>query len=202
MQRFLNILQRIFAQMFVPPSRPDAEFHFCLSGVPPFILARTETGMVYKIMPDGTTTLLVGGSYPVPMTGEFCPYPETLWRLHFGIFFRRYGRLLPKIALGVIALASVQILLVGTSAESFLQTFIVVMDCLLLFGLAAALVALVAWNFKRGLTINFGETDGLLSAGWPDINPDILCVTENPDEAPYILADKIENVRDGQQPGQ
>ncbi len=202
MQRILDILQRIFAQMFVPPSRPDAEFHFCLSGVPPFILARTETGMVYKIMPDGTTTLLVGGTYPVPMTGEFCPYPETLWRLHVGIFFRQYGRLLPKIALGVIALLCVQVLLIGTGGEAFLPTFVAVMDCLLLFGLAASFVALVVWNYKRGLTIKFGDTDGLLSAGWPDIRPDILCVTDSQDEQPYILADKIENVRVGQQPGQ
>lgn len=202
MQRILDILQRIWAEMFVRPVRENAEFYFCVAGNPPFFLAKTDEGKIYKILEDGTTLLIAGVPNAVPLKGEFCPYPEMIWRLHVGIFFRQYGRLLPKIALVVIALLCVQVLLVGTGGEAFLPTFVAVMDCLLLFGLAASFVALVVWNYKRGLTIKFGDTDGLLSAGWPDIRPDILCVTESADEQPYILADKIENVRVEQQPGQ
>lgn len=195
MQQILSVLQGIYRELREANRLRRADFHYCLVAKPPFVAVRAPDGRVYKILADGTSSVLIG-EISAPMNGQFCPYPEALWRLNFGVWMLRNRKHFPLAIMALLGLASLQFLLSlsGSSAAMVLPTLSAVMNCLLIICFATFVTAAVLWNFGKGVKVSFGDKDSpmLLSTGWPDISPDTLIVTETEDENPEAFADRLE----------
>ena len=208
MQQILTILQGIYKEMQEANRRGAAEFHYYLNSNPPFVAAKSPEGFLYKILPDGKTSFLLGGEVGIPLPGAACPYPEVLWKLALGAWVVRNRRWFPLAILSLLGLVSLQVLLSlsGTGAAMVLPTFSAVMNCLLFVSFGAAVTAAILRNFGRGITVQFGNKDidfgGLLESGSVDISPDILVASASEGESPLAYIERVEAARTVQADGQ
>lgn len=182
-------------------------FLYQLHQNPPHIVAKYEGGFTYKVLLDGTTTFLIEGGYEVPAPG--CPCPDVLAVAKFWRFVLRHRRSLVLAAFGVVALASLQFLLMFMPGNdelywSFVNLFSFWMNATLLVAFAFAFAGAAIWNFGKGLHIETRKQQDtpLLNAGQISIHPDIMVASLSPDETTDKFADRMEESRDGQVAGQ
>lgn len=192
----LSVLHQIGGELKALNARPRPAIMYYLGESLPYALATMPDGVVFKVLPDGSTHMSIAGVF-VPVPG--CPCPEAIWRLNVGVFAWRHRKQIPLALACLLGLASLQFLLStvpgAPGAAWFADWFSAVMNAALVSLGAVALVAVAIWNFRRGLTVRLGQADAdvqLLFAGQTDISPDILVMSETDNEPPVHFAERIE----------
>lgn len=192
---FLNELSRIAREISRLNARPMPAVMYYLNESPPYAQAKYPDGTVFNIFPDGSTQILIAGNFfPVPG----CPVPEAIFRLNVGAFIWKYRKSMPLAVMCLLGLVALQFLLStipgAPGAAWFVDYFAATMNCLIITLAAACLVAFVVRNFGAGITIKFGgDPAGLLESGLPNIDPDVLVMSDSEDETGGQLAERIKS---------
>lgn len=184
----------------------DIRVYYCVNGTPPALEVHWN-GDKYRVLQSGKTFVFVGET-PLPLPG--CPFLRELATLQMFVGFRRAMRWLPLVVLVTMAWVVGQWLLWSipdSPAEEMRYSFVSVLSWWMNVGLVAlsvlSVLSVAVWNFGHGLKIQTNaDTDtNALSAGQPDISPDIFVLSVR-DESGQDFMDRLDNVRRGQKPGQ
>lgn len=191
---FIAILTQIQRNLSALAYQPRPEVVYFLDAVTPYAQVTYPDGRTFKIRQDGTTTANIAGlDLPCP-----CPYPDAIWRLNTAVFVRRHRKYLPLAIVGLIALASLQLLVAAIpgapGAAWFVDYFAAAMNAVLLTLALLCIVAFALHNFGRGIEVRFSQPDTdapLLTAGQLDISPDVLVVSTSDSEQPDTFARRV-----------
>ena len=193
---------------FSEPNR-DATFYHNLSDTPPHVIAK-HRGATYRIDVTGATWYCLGDTIRVPAPGN--PFPRELATLQAAVAFRRFAPALPWLVFGVAALVIIQAILwslpdapVDELWVNFIAQFTMWMNRVLQFGVCLCVPAMLIWVFGGSIKINLNpldESPHLLSAGMPNIYPDVFLMSESADETPDTFLTRWNTSQAEQRPGQ
>ncbi|MCB0541885.1 MAG: hypothetical protein KDC70_00120 [Saprospiraceae bacterium] len=204
----VTVLLRYAKQFFLwsDPHR-GLQVFYNLSKDDPHLIA-WHRGAKYHINSDGQTFFLLG-EMKVPAPG--CPFPRELATLNAAIGFNRAMRWAPPFLLFVSAWTVGQLFMwsmPGAPVDEFRFGFISVIsfwvNAVLVVGFALCVLAAILWNFGQGVSVRLtdGQRDAKeLSAGVPDIAPDIFVMSESADEGADKFAERMGQARGGQLTG-
>jgi len=182
--------------LFADPHRDCRFFYNVQAGC---IIAHTP-GMNYRIQSDGRTFFRTDNGFEVPAPG--CPFPRELATLNALLTFRR---LFQPVTIGLLLLGALVVLqwllwaLPDSPADEYRTNFVALFS----YWINAALVVLAVfalasaclYNFGRGVRVRLANPDTdkmMLSAGVPDISPDIFIMSASADEDGQTFADRVE----------
>lgn len=190
----LNYAKAFF--LFADPHR-DCRFFYNVSAG--HIIAHAP-GMNYRVQADGTTFFRTDSGFEVPAPG--CPFPRELATLNALLTFRR---VFAPAMIGLLVVGALVVLqwllwaLPGSPADEYRTNFIALFsywaNVVLVVLFVSVSVSACLYNFGKGLCVRLTDTDTdkkLLSAGRPDIHPDIFVMSVSADEAGHAYADRVE----------
>ena len=156
-------------------------------------------GTRYKVdIPSGRTSVYLA-EMEIPLAG--CPFPAEWWRARFWMFAHRNFKAIIGLGLGAIALGMLQVVLAilypGDVSAHFIAVFSFWMNAALVAGFCMVVVAMFAHYFFNGtVKVQFGEQEkpGLLSAGAPNLDPDVLVMALDENEAPESFEMRMNEV--------
>jgi len=153
-------------------------------------------GTRYSIdIPTGRTSVFMAGM-EIPLAG--CPFPADWWRARFWMWAHRNFKAIVGVGLFAIALGMLQVVLAlmypADMASHFIAVFSYWMNAALVIGFCLVVIALFAHYFLNGtVKVQFGEPEApaQLSAGAPDIAPDVLVMALDEKEAPESFESRM-----------
>ena len=185
----------------------DMRVYYRLHETPPSMEVHWN-GDKYAVHSDGQTFVCIGEAH-FPLPG--CLFPRELATLQMAVAFRKALRWLPPAAIFAGAWVVAQWFLWSipdSPAEEMRYSLIALVSWWVNAGLIAlsvlSVLSAAVWNFGHGLKIRTSpDTDtGLLSAGQPDIYPDLSVLSLSADESGTDFSVRLEDVRRTQKTGQ
>lgn len=146
-------------------------------------------------IPSGRTMVELAG-FEIPLSG--CPFPADWWRARFWMWAHRNFKSIIVAGLLAISLGMLQVVLAlmypADMSTHFIAIFSYWMNAALIIGFCMVVIALFAHYFLNGaVKVQFGEPEkpAQLSAGAPDISPDVLVMALDENEAPESFESRM-----------
>ncbi len=185
------------------------QLFYQLQSQDPYIIAQTASGETYKIHINTGSSYQKQGDNFLPIPG--CPIPERLWWANFLFWAFRNRKSVFMGLLITLAVPAAQALIwytpgtpLGEIQMSFIAFICFVMNAVLLVLFLACSVAIVLYNFQKGIKIEWGQKEDeiqLLSTGSINISPDVMIHSLSENESYQDFAIRMKEAKENQHDG-